>query len=484
MPVRTRNTFRDPGGVVYFLPDRILRHIRPGAEADFLRFCHAKGFESFYEQGALLRHRNTQSRPEDVGPGAWPETGPGLWIEHPRVPFISYPAEWTFGMLREAAKLTLELGETALAEDLELKDATPRNVVFWKGRAVFVDVLSFQGFSGTPVWRAYHQCVRSLILPLWLARDLGMRLDRVFLCERDGLSLEECYRLLNPLKRLQAPYRGMVTLPVWLAGLSGRVAAPSMDPEIARRICLNRIRVLQRVVATCRRTRPRSDWVRYVQKCSYTTSALNAKRQFVERGLAGLEPDSWVLDLGANTGEYSLAAARRGLKVVAVDSDEACMDQLFHQAQEGGLDVLPMVVNLGNPTPPRGWQLDEEPSFLERAAERFDLVLALALVHHLRFAEGVSLPMQVQFFRQLTRKQLLLEWVEPEDVMARELMGRHGLHAPDYCREALEAALEEHFEVCAQLPLDGGTRRLYLLERRDASSLAVGLGMMEAVQKA
>jgi SAM-dependent methyltransferase len=444
--------------------------VRPCAEEDFQAFGRAPEFESFFARGELLGHEDHGDRvPALVDPEEAKVLGPGRWIEHPRVPFVSYPGEWTFGMLKAAATLTLELGDAALSAGLELKDASPRNIVFRNGHPVFVDVLSFQRFSGTPVWRAYHQCVRSLVLPLYLARDLDLRLDRVFLCEREGLAIEEVGHLLGPWRRLCAPYRSLVTLPTWLARFSGRVNPPSLDPAIARKICRNRVRRLQRLVAACcRRQRTPSPWIHYGRDCSYDGSALDAKRQFTDQALSGLEPGAWVLDLGANTGEYSIAAAQRGLNVVAIDSDEPCMDQLFSQARERGLAILPMVMNLGNPTPPRGWQLAEESSFLERAAHRFDLVLALALVHHLRFSEGVTLQMQVDYFSRLTRRRLLLEWVEPEDPMARELMARHGLSAPDYCREALEGSLGEQFRTLAQLPLPGGTRRLYLLERRNA----------------
>jgi SAM-dependent methyltransferase len=287
----------------------------------------------------------------------------------------------------------------------------------------------------------------------------------MFLCDREGLSIDEVYRFLSPLKRLQKPYWSMVSLPKWLARLPAP-QMPSLDFDTAKSLCRRRIRGLQRVVESCSRSLPRSLWTEYNEVRTYEPASLDEKRRFTDHALETLGKDSWVLDLGANTGEFSLAAAQKGFHVVAVDSDEACMDQLFSTVQDKGLDITPVVMNLGRPTPSCGWNLQEQPSFLERSSGRFDLVLALALGHHLRFCEGASLRRQAEIFWGLSRKNVLLEWVAPQDPMVQSLVKRFGYLPGDYTQENLEASLLGLFHVRSRLALKGGSRWLYLLEKQ------------------
>lgn len=459
-------SFRDPAGNVYLLTEQVIRHVHPEAEDAFMRFANTNEFARFYADGRLITHAPlAEGCAEVVGLLGDAAPSGGRWLQHPRIPFISYPAEWTFGMLKAAAALTLELAEAALAGDLELKDATPRNVLFKGGVPVFVDILSFRAFPGKPVWDAYHQCLRTFILPLLFARDFGLRLDRVFLCDREGLSIEESYRLLGPLKRLRSPYRNLVAMPRWLSRSSLSLPVPALDSGTAKSLSLRRIRGLRRIVDGCARPEPKSTWTDYDKIRNYERASLDEKRKFTDKALDELPSGAWVLDLGANTGEFSLAANQKGLQVVAVDSDEACMDRLYSEVGREQLNILPLVVNLGRPTPASGWGLKEEESFLERAAGRFDLVLALALVHHLRFAEGAPLAMQVKLFWSLTRKWVLLEWVDPKDTMVQSLINRFGFVPEDYTLENLERSLSGYFLLRSRVALEGGTRCLLLLEK-------------------
>ena len=466
MSQRTFHSFRDPAGCLCIGERGVYRHINPSAEPDLQAFSKAIPLAPFRDQGKVIP---IQVPEDEAVNGLYPfppfPMGPGRWICHPRVPFISYPEEWTFGMLRQSAQLTLELAEAALESDMELKDATPLNVLFIGANPVFVDVLSFRSFQGRPIWDAYEQCIRTHLLPLWLSRDLGLRFHRIFLSEREGIALSEAYDLLGSIRRLRSPYFSWVTLPTWLGKLAKRPAMPILNPEIVKAISIRRIRHLLKKVRGCSRRTPKSAWTGYGEIRNYGEIAIGEKRQFILDALAKLPPGSWVLDLGANTGEFSIASAQQGFSVVAVDSDEACMDQLHNVALDRNLDILTLVVNIGRPTPGAGWGQVEQFSFLDRCEDRFELVLALALVHHLRFAEGAPLALQVKLMAGFTRRFLLLEWVDPSDAMALALISRFGFTPKDYNQTSLEDALEGLFQIRSKLTLEGGTRCLYLLEK-------------------
>lgn len=172
-----------------------------------------------------------------------------------------------------------------------------------------------------------------------------------------------------------------------------------------------------------------------------------------------------VLDLGAHQGEFSLRAANAGHAVVALDSDEYSLDSLRQVALAEGRNIQPLVMNLGNPTPADGWESRETLSFTQRSTQRFDLVMAFALVHHLRFSQGVPFDLQIEAMARMTRKHLLIEWIAAEDPMVQALLKRFDYFPADLSKAAFEASLRRFFTIKEEIGIDGGTRWIYHAER-------------------
>lgn len=198
---------------------------------------------------------------------------------------------------------------------------------------------------------------------------------------------------------------------------------------------------------------------------NYSDAQAQAKRRFVDEALAELKPRA-VLDVGCNTGTFSAAAAEAGARVVAIDTDPVVVGQTWRLAQGKQLDILPLVVDLARPTPALGWNNREHPSFLERASGQFDLVMMLAVIHHLMVTEGIPLAGLIDAAALLTRDGALIEFVAPEDSMFRRLCrGREALYAGlDHL--AFEAACRRRFDILRVHHQEGSTRWLYLLRRR------------------
>lgn len=388
-------------------------------------------------------------------------------LEHQRIPFASFPHEWPPQMLYAAAELTLDLGEGLVTEGLGLKDATPHNVLFHGTQAVFVDVLSVE--TRTPsdgIWLAGAQFVRAFVLPLMMNCELGIPLGQMFLTRRDGMEVEEVARALPWWKRALPPLLGLVTLPGLLTKFAGGQKPRVMGDEMARYILAAHFRRLRKLLQRFR-PRPRhSGWTQYAAGCpSYTGDQREAKQAFVRRVLQAMSPKN-VLDIGANDGEYSLLAAASGASVVAIDSDPAVCGRLYEEARQRHADILPLVVDFARPSPAVGWRCAEQSGFLERASKAFDCVLMLAVVHHLLVTEQVPLDQVLAVASTMTRQWLVLEYVDPADLMFRKLArGRDAMYGW-LTRETFLSHIAVHFDVVDWCAIPDSSRCVYLLSLR------------------
>ncbi len=398
----------------------------------------------------------------------------GDCFEHERIPFVSQPAEWAPEMLAAAAALTLELARALLPQGLQLKDATPANVLFRGAQPVFVDLPSIVARErGGCLWNARHQFETTFLLPLIASVETGLAIASTLADPVAGLSHEALARILGARRWLKPRLWRTVALPAALAaraaaGAGSRGALKAASDEQARFILDRSFTGLLREVHrwSGRLAAGRSHWQAYTTaRQHYGNADLDAKRAFVTAVMDDTRPRT-VLDIGANTGEFSEIAARHA-EVVAMDSDERSVAAIFARARASSPTILPLVGNFGRPTPATGWRNRESDAFLARAADRFDLVLMLAVVHHLRVTGGVPVAEQFEAVAGLTRRHLLVEFVPVTDPMfAAIARGREPLYA-DCERAAFEAALNERFQIDWSGELSNG-RVLYLASRRAA----------------
>jgi SAM-dependent methyltransferase len=394
----------------------------------------------------------------------------GLRLLHPRVPVPTYPWEWTPGQWLAAAELTLTLCEEALLDGWILKDATPLNILFVGARPVLVDVLSFERRDpGSSTWLAYAQFVRSFLLPLlmlWLLRwPLALTLFH-----RDGYEPTELYAALSWPQRLSRAAFFPITLPALLEKRNGdkpaQPAAPK-GPGLALHILQRMLRSLR---ARVRRAVPRassSDWSDYTTTLThYTAEESGTKLAFVRSAIEELRP-ACVLDIGANTGEFSTLAVSLGASVIALERDAASAERIYELSRNKKLDILTLHADLARPTPAAGWQNAESAALLPRLEQQADLVLMLAVIHHLILMEQIPLPAILALAHKLTRQYLIVEWVPVTDPMFQSLLrGRDELYG-SLTESDLLAACTGLFHTIRREALTNG-RVLILLEKVSA----------------
>jgi hypothetical protein len=449
-----------------------------------LSFLNSASAETFAAQRNLVSTRSlANSEAESLverlrlsgGDGM---TDDGAIFEHERIFFPSYPYEWPVEMLHAAALLTLELIQKSATEGFGLKDATPYNILFRGVEPVFVDLLSFERRDPRdPVWKPYAQFVRTFLLPLLVHKYWSRRLSDIFLTHRDGLEPEEVYRMCGFFRRFRPTFLSLVSLPVWLSGKGkGRSlyeTERTCEPEKARFILELLFRRLHRaVVKLDPDASDNSHWSGYMGTHSYTAQGFGVKEHFVEDALNQFRPKR-LLDIGANTGHFSALAASRGMTVVAIDSDPACVGALWKEATRRKLNILPLVVDLSRPSPAVGWRNGECPGFLDRARGSFDCVLMLALLHHLLVNERIPLPEVFDLAAEITTDTLIIEYVGPEDSMFKTLArGRSSLFS-GLTRKVFEAAAQRKFRIINSTQVPDAHRWLYLLQKKSGDSAEI-----------
>jgi ribosomal protein L11 methylase PrmA len=464
VPSYEPGSFRDPDSAVFTRDGVVLRGLSERGAADWARLEASPFFGRLMDQGAVVR---TSLATGDEAAGAPPSPRGAPWaavLRHERIPVVSYPYEWPFAMLREAALCQLDVLAAALDEGMSLKDGTAYNVQFVGTRPTFIDVGSFEPSTGP--WPGYRQFCQTMLFPLLIQAHLGVPYQPLLRGSVDGLSPSDVRGMFGGLGRVRKGVLRNVVLHSVLeqrfTGGTEKAKADLRSAGFGTDLAKATTAKLRALVDGLDVSRKASTWSEYRGTCSYSDADARAKREFVEAAVTESSP-ALVLDLGCNDGEYALLAAEQAEHVVAVDADQKVVDRLYRRLRaEGRVDVLPLVMNLTDPSGGLGWRNRERPPFAERA--RPDLTLALALVHHLAIGANVPLAEVVTWLGSWGGR-LVVEFVHPEDVQVKRLLANKpaGLF-DDYQRASFEAMLAEHFAVHRRDVLPGGTRTLYLAE--------------------
>ncbi len=458
-PVTPLPTFRDPAGSLSLTPDHAVRAIHSGAREEVLQFLHSPFLQRLEQRGDIVPTTLSE------------QTATSLQLIHPRIPIITYPWEWTPGQWLAAADLTISLCDEALNHGWILKDATPLNILFVGTKPVLVDVLSFEKHvPGDSIWLAYGQYMRTFLLPLLMTRLLHWPLALTML-KRDGYEPTDLYAALSITQRFSPAAFFPITLPSLLEkrndeGEAAKAnAKPAVkDPDLALHLLRGTLKGLRSRTHKALPKETTSEWSDYTFTLTHYTSQESAEKlAFVREVLASIAPGR-VLDIGANTGEFSALAAQSGASVVALERDAAAADRLFKRAQAQELDILAIHSDLSRPSPAVGWNNSESTSLLSRLEGQFDLVLMLAVIHHLILMEQIPVDAIMQLLHGMTRSHLLLEWVPVTDPMFQSLMrGRDELYG-GLNESDLERACVGRFHLLRRQPLNNG-RILLLLQK-------------------
>ena len=452
------SSFRDPSGFLFLDRGVLHRQVNRSYQEDFDLFIGSGLYNSLRDAELLIPHEEValpRSKALDCYKILRPEP----------LTFVSYPFEWSFSQLKDAALTTLAIQKQSLDHGMSLKDGTAYNIQFRKGKPLLIDTLSFERYPEGKPWVAYRQFCQHFLAPLALASYSDVRLSQLLRIHLDGIPLD----LASQLLPLHTRFRFSLLTHLHLHAKAQTHFAdkpPRRNHRSVSRIALlGLIENLESCVRALSWSPPKIEWSGYYGSTNYSSEALRHKQQLVAEFLDQMSPKPrMVWDLGANTGLFSRLASNRGMETIAFDQDPACVDQNYRECkQRADHKLLPLWIDLTDPSPNLGWHSRERMSWLGRGSP--DAVLALALIHHLAIANNLPLPKLAGFFGELC-PSLIIEFVPKTDSQVRRLLASRKDVFPDYTPEAFEAAFRRYFEIRMVSKIRQTERILYRMERK------------------
>lgn len=458
-----KGSFRDPCGRVYVDGDHVFRTVRAPYQKDWehIRQC---GLLDEARAAGLIDFR--------ILPRAeWPQALSRADNEivdiliSPRLPFISMPCEWSFSQLKQAALLTIDLHLLALRHGCILKDASAYNVQFSGPKPVFIDILSFERWQQGQPWQAYGQYCSHFAAPLALMAKTDPRLGLLSELWMDGVPLDLAAKLLPAASRLNPGIAMHILLHSAMRSrhADGREAADKVKKtRMGMEQLADVANSLKNLVKSLKLKNISTEWGDYYDDTNYTVAARQAKMDIVAEFAA--QKGRLAVDLGANTGIFSKLLAPNFELVLAADYDALAVEK--NVLNPGAENILPLVLNIARPTPAYGWDCAERPSFIERC--QADLLMALALVHHLRFTAGIPFAQMARCFARLLapRGRAIVEFVPREDSQVQRLLAARDDIFEDYDREHFLRAFESNgFTLIKSQPIAESAREMFLFEK-------------------
>jgi len=449
-------SFRDPAGQVFSHEGVVLREVRRPYIDEYDQLMASGLHQELVKDGLLVDHEELTDFP--------PLSTETYKILKPQqIPFISYPYEWSFNQLKQAALTTLRIEQKALEFGMSLKDASAFNVQFMNGRPIHIDTLSLQKYQEGDPWFAYKQFCQHFLGPLALMRYKGIWSGSLSLTHLDGIPLD----LVSSLLPLKSRLKPSIHIHIHLhSKLLSKYAGRSVSARKRKFGKMSHLGLLDNLLVTVQglRWKPnKSVWQRYYEGDSYTPEAFEDKTRLIKEFLDLVRPKT-VWDLGANTGFFSRLASETGATTVAFDSDPSVVDACFLAAQkQSDTNLLPLVMDLASPSPAIGWANQERMDLVQRGPA--DLVMALALIHHLSIADNVPFNMIAEYLKSLG-SWVVVEFVPKTDPKVMLLLESRQDVFQDYTQERFEREFSALFEIKSKAQIEGSERVLYLLKSR------------------
>lgn len=453
--LRSGSSFRDPSGFLFTRGGVLYRQVNRSYRPTYDQLLESGLYRELVDAGELIPHEAVSIAPAESSLAS-------LVLRPEPLAFVSYPYEWSFTELKDAAALTLTIQKRALARGLSLKDASAYNIQFHLGRPLLIDSLSFEPWKEGEPWVAYRQFCQHFVAPLALMAHVDVRFGLLLRLYIDGLPLDLASRLLPGRTRL---HPGLLThLHLHAASqrrFSGTVPSSRTTARMPRNSFLGLIDSLESTVRGLTWTPGGTDWADYEQSHTYSPEALEHKRRLVAGYLQRIRP-SMTWDLGANVGRFSRLAAEAGSTTIAFDLDPSAVDVHYRRCRaEGEKRLLPLLLDLTNPSPAQGWNHQERMSLAERGPA--DAVMALALVHHLAIASNVPLPLVAETLAGYG-KSLIIEFVPKTDSQAQRLLASREDIFPGYTLEGFEQAFRRTHKIRSSNRIEGSERILFWME--------------------
>lgn len=449
------SSFKDPAGFIFIAEGIYYRQVNQAGSKDYSLLMSSGLYEKLISKNRLIRHTEIDTIKSDAS--QWFKT-----LQPEQLPLISYPYEWSFDQLKDAALLTLTIQKEALNYGMILKDATPFNIQWLNSKAIYIDTLSFEKHKEGEPWVAYKQFCECFLAPLLLMHYRGNELNKLLVSFPNGIPL--------PIVSSLLPFKTRFHLNLYLhIHLQAKMQKKGADDKqqnkrhLSTTQLINIIESLRHLIKKLSASCAKTTWNNYYDETILSNDYLMHKQELVKSFLTPLTFNS-LTDLGANKGEFSLQFKDTASKIVAADFDASCINELYLHIKSQKLNnIFPLVIDLANPSPAIGWANKERNSFWDRI--NTEVILALALVHHLAISFNISFAMMAERFSQKT-KYLLIEFVPKGDPKVQQLLSHRKDVFENYDQTTFENSFLVYFEILNKETIQTTNRILYLMKRK------------------
>ena len=451
------SSFRDPSGFVFKKNGIFFRQINKSYRPHYEKLVDSGLFKILTESRLMINHREITD--EKLSDKAY------KIIQPEQIPFISYPYEWCFGQLKDAALLTLKIQSLALKHDMILKDASAYNIQFVGGAPLLIDTLSFEQYKENKPWVAYRQFCQHFLAPLALLSRVDIQLGKLSQIYLDGIPLDLAVHILPTKTKFSLG----LAAHLHLHARSLLKHANTSTVKTKRKLYLSKSRLLGIIdslgatINSLKLPKQKTEWMNYYEQTNYTFLALQHKKEVISRWIFECKPQS-IWDAGANDGNFSRLASHKNIFTLATDIDPLAIESAYQKTkEEKDTYLLPLILDLTNPSPTIGWFNQERTSFLDRF--KFEMGFCLAFIHHLAIANNLPLPKIAEFFSQQIN-YLCIEFIPKEDSNAQRLLVSRDDIFPHYNQTSFEKEFAKFFHIKEKVALQESKRILYLMQNK------------------
>lgn len=448
------SSFRDPSGYVFKKDGGVYRGISKSFKENFDLFISTGLYKKLIDKKLLVSHKEQK------------ETNSFYKIIKPQlIPFISYPYEWCFSQYKDAALLTLQIAKMALDHSMVLKDASAYNIQFVGAKPIFIDTLSFEKYEENKPWVAYKQFCQHFLAPLVLASHKDVRLMLLMRDFIDGIPLDLADKIIPTIIKLNPSIYLHISMHSRMQNKYAddvKTKTPSRKEIFSKSSFYALLQNLESTIGGLKFKLPATEWGEYYDNTNYNEKSAKLKKKTVLSMVKQINPKS-VWDMGANDGTYSRLAEKSNIPTVAFDIDPVAVEKGYLQAKENNENLLFLLQDITNPSPGIGFDNTEREPIKERGSA--DLILALAIIHHLSISNNLPLEKTAQYFASLG-KNLVIEFVPKSDSKVQKLLATREDIFPDYTEEGFEKEYSKFFKLIKKVKINHSKRTLYLFKKK------------------
>lgn len=452
---RIESSFRDPSGFLFLNNNKLYRQINQSYRENYDHMMNSGLYKKLVDTELLIPHQEVNIESPD------PKTSYKI-IQPEIIPFISYPYEWCFSQLKHAALITLKIQKIALEYNMTLKDCTAYNIQFRNYTPVLIDTLSFEKYQDGQIWKGYKQFCQHFLAPLALMSHKDIRLNQLLRIYIDGIPLDLAGKLLPMRTHFMFSLFAHIHAHAKSQKHYESKEIKVKNYNLSRRSFMGIIESLDSTIKKQNWHTGKTEWGEYYSDTNYSESSFEQKKKIISLLLERINPKS-LWDIGSNTGVFSRIASKKEIQTVSFDIDPVAVEKNFIECiEKKDMSILPLLIDLTNPSPDIGWHNQERISFIKRGPA--DVILALALIHHLAISNNVPLDMIAEFFAK-NCNHLIIEFVPKEDSQVKRLLATREDVFTDYTQDNFEVQFKKVFTIQEKIKIDNSKRTVYYMKK-------------------